>query len=126
MAINCSLYRDKIPEAINEFVMLQEGVTLDLKTKKDDKDVYVLQVGKGKCYINVFYKNNGLISISFQSSQKNKLLGQQCIDHIICKASLPDSLHKSFTIDHCNVEHYEYFKEAVSGTMAERGGYSTR
>ena len=56
MAINCSLYRDKIPEAINEFVMSQESVTFDLKTKTDDKDVYVLHIGSGKCYINIFYK----------------------------------------------------------------------
>lgn len=117
MAINCSLYRDKIPEAINDFVMSQESVTFDLKTKTDDKDVYVLHIGRGKCHINVFYKHNGLTSISCQTSQKYELLGQQCIDYIISKASLPDSLHKSFTIDHCNDENYEYFKEAVSETL---------
>lgn len=117
MAINCSLYRDKISEAINEYVKSQDGVTFELKTKTDDKDVYVLLIGNAKCYINVFYKINGLTSISSQSSKKYALLGQQCIDYVISKTSLPDTLHKTFTIDHCYVDHYEYFKTAVSESM---------
>ena len=46
MAINCSLYRDKIFDAIEEFVKSQDGVTFELNTKTDDKDVYVGSVVK--------------------------------------------------------------------------------
>lgn len=119
MATNCSLYRDKIPEALQAFVEKEENVVYTQTTSRDDQDVFKITVDSSNCFINVYYKNNGLTSISYQSTKRLQDLGQRCVDYIIDHTSLPDSLHKTFTLRNANAEQYEYFKEAARDTLTD-------
>lgn len=118
MATNCSLYRDKIPNALEAFVMKEGNASFTQTTNRDDQDVYKITVGTANCFVNIYYKVNGLTSISYQSSKKLQSFGQRCIDYIIDQTSLPDTLHKTFTINNSNTEQYEYFKEAAKDALS--------
>lgn len=113
MATNCSLYRDRIPKALDEFVSSESGATYIQTTNREDQDVFKITVGNANCFLNIYYKNNGLTSVSFQSSKKLNDLGERCVDFVIRKTSLPDTLHKTFTITKSNAEQWEWFKEAI-------------
>ena len=113
MATNCSLYRDKIPDALKSFIEKEGNASFTQTTNREDQDVYKVMVGTANCFVNIYYKVNGLTSISYQSSKKLQSFGQRCVDFIIDQTSLPDSLHKTFTVNNSNTEQYEYFKEAA-------------
>ena len=89
-----------------------------MTSKREEQDVYKITVDKANCFITVYYKQNGLTSISYQSPKKLQQLGQRCIDFIIDKSSLPDTLHKSFTIRDSKVEQYPFFKEAIKEVLS--------
>lgn len=113
MAKNCSLYRDKISDALKSFIEKEGNASFSQTTNREDQDVYKVTVGTANCFVNIYYKGNGLTSISYQSSKKLQSFGQRCVDYIIDQTSLPDTLHKTFTVNNSNIEQYEYFKEAV-------------
>lgn len=116
MATNCSLYRDKIPEALKTFVENEGNATYMRTSQKEAQDVYKVTVGNANCFINVYYKTNGLTTISYQATKKLQDFGQRCIGFVIDQTSLPDTLHKTFTISNTKLEQYEYFKEAIKDT----------
>ena len=78
MATNCSLYRDKIPDALMKSFIEKEGnASFTQTTNREDQDVYKVTVGTANCFVNIYYKVNGLTSISYQSS--NKLSTYLCL-----------------------------------------------
>lgn len=114
---NQSLYRDKIPGAIEEFVNSVEGLSYTLTSDKNDQHVYKLTSSKSHIFVSIFYKNNGLVTVSANSSGKLEELTADCVNYIVEKTSLPDTVHKTFSIRDSNVAQYPYFKEAISETL---------
>ena len=112
MAINCSLYREKIPSAIKEFAE-NKGLLWCCTSTKEFQDTFQLVQGKAKVFITVYYKKNGLTSISHQGSNKTNKLGEECCEYIISKTSLPDTYHQTFTIRNANIDNYDYFKSEI-------------
>lgn len=112
MAINCSLYREKIPSAIKEFAA-EKGIEWSCTSNGDFQDTFKLTYDKANRFITIYYKKNGLTSISHQGSNKTSKLGEECCEYIISKTSLPDSIHKTFSIKNSNLKNYEYFKTEI-------------
>lgn len=112
MATNCSLYREKIPSAIKDFAE-KKGIEWSCTSEKDFEDTFKLTYDKANRFITIHYKKNGLTSIYHQGSNKTSKLGEECCEYIISKTSLPDTVHKTFTIRNCNLGNYEYFKEEI-------------
>ena len=112
MAINCSLYREKIPSAIKEFAE-NRGLEWHCTSKQDSQDTFKLTQGKANAFITVYYKKNGLTSISYQGSNRTNKLGEECCEYVISKASLPDTYHQTFTIRNANFDNYDYFKSEI-------------
>lgn len=112
MATNCSLYREKIPSAIKEFAA-EKGIEWSCTSNGDFQDTFKLTYDKANRFITIYYKKNGLTSISHQGSNKTSKLGEECCEYIISKTSLPDSIHKTFSIKNSNLKNYEYFKTEI-------------
>ena len=112
MAINCSLYREKIPSAIKEFAA-EKGIEWSCTSNGDFQDTFKLTYDKANRFITIYYKKNGLTSISHQGSNKTSKLGEECCEYIISKTSLPDSIHKTFSGKNSNLKNYEYFKTEI-------------
>ena len=115
MATNCSLYRDKISEALQEFSVL-EGCQVQLTSSHSGQEVYKLTKDGSNCILTIYFKNNGLTSISHSSSKKlEKIgLGEKCERYLIDNTSVPDNVHKTFTIKNSKIDNFIYFKESVS------------
>ena len=60
MAINCSLYREKVPSAIEEFARLK-GLEFNWTSKRDDQDTFKLSKGKTNSFVTIYYKKMGWI-----------------------------------------------------------------
>ena len=112
MAINCSLYREKIPSAIKEFAA-KKGIEWSCTSNRDFQDTFKLTYDKANRFITIYYKKNGLTSISHQGSNKTSKLGEECCEYIISKTSLPDSIHKTFSIKNSNLKNYGFFKAEI-------------
>lgn len=54
MAINCSLYREKVPSAIEEFARLK-GLEFNWTSKRDDQDTFKLSKGKTNSFVTIYY-----------------------------------------------------------------------
>lgn len=114
MAINCSLYREKVPSAIEEFARLK-GLEFNWTSKRDDQDTFKLSKGKTNSFVTIYYKKNGLTSIS--CSNKSAEFGDECCNYVIESTSLPDTVRQTFTIKRANIDNFEYFKLDIGGTI---------
>lgn len=107
VAKNCSLYRDKIPSAIEEFARVK-GLECNWTSKRDDQDTFKLSKGKTNSFVTIYYKKNGLTSIS--NSNKAVEFAEECCEYVAKSASLPDTFHQTFTVKKAKMAEYEYFK----------------
>lgn len=82
-------------------------------SEKNSQDTFKLSHGKANVFITVYYKNNGLTSISHQGANKTNKLGEECCEYVISKTSLPNTYHQTFTIRKANINNYDYFKSEI-------------
>lgn len=113
---NYSLNVDGIDDSVSTFV--SKDATLKLSVQKPDatKAIYKITKGRATGVINVYVKNNGLVSITIQGSDSLNALCEQCCDSFIQQTAIPNSLRKNFTLRQIKADDFELFKEELIDT----------
>lgn len=114
MTQNLSLFQDLIEPTIYEYVQSQEGLVVEKTSDKNGQMVFKLTKGKANAFITVYFKTNGLTSISGQGSKKTVQIADDCIEYIKGKTLIPNSEQKSFSIKNGDPSKYAELKELLS------------
>lgn len=113
---NYSLFVENIDDAVRNYVSRTDGFSLSIEKPDKTKNIYRLTNGKETGVINIYIKNNGLVSLNVQGAPSLKELCEHCCESVIQQTSIPNSLRKSFTIRNSKVENIELFKLELTDT----------